>query len=123
MQGTGVQILSLHDKKNGVLTFDLKDVLRVLGDHLSQWTWCITHLECVSGASDALCRQVEAAQGSALWQTSEDLLRQAEDISQTIEGKFIAFPRGVDRQTLTAGDLDLWSFQDSKAVLAIVAVD
>src|SRR5205823_4888644 len=72
---------------------------------------------------ETFCRAVEAAGPEGLWQTSDELLRRAQGIYQTIEGSFLAFSRSLDRHTIDGSDLELASFPSSKAEFAIVAVD
>jgi hypothetical protein len=66
---------------------------------------------------------VEAAGPGGLWIDSEGLVKQSNGIYQTIEGKFMAFPKSIDRRELGPLDLSVSSFPASKAVVAVVAVD
>jgi hypothetical protein len=117
-----VQVWSIHDTNDSGLAFDLKDVLRALNGRLGQWTWCVTELDSLGGESEALCRAVEAARGAGVWLSSEELVRLADGIYQTIDGTFIAFSRGVDRQTTNAA-AELAEFPNGKAELAICVID
>ncbi len=124
MPKTAIQVLSIHDHKASLLAFDLKDLLQALNRHFAQSAWCITLLECVGGeACEEACRTVENSGGAGLWLSGQELVSLANRIDQTIEGEFLAFPGDIDRATVTEQDLDLGHFPNSKAELAIVAVD
>jgi hypothetical protein len=124
MQQTAVQVISIHDRQGSVLTVDLNQVLAALEPDLGRWTWCVTLLDCMGGEySQAVCEAVERARPSGLWMSSQELLKLAEDIHQTIEGEWIAFPSSIKRDAVTAEDLDLSFFAVSRAELALVVVD
>jgi hypothetical protein len=73
--------------------------------------------------AEETCRRVEAAGPSGYWLASDELVRRARTVYQTIEGEFLAFPADVDRRTAGAADLNLRLFPNSRAEAAIVAVD
>src|SRR5947207_746590 len=105
MQPAVVQVATIHDHRGSVLALDLKDVLQVLGEDPRVWAWCITLLECTGGEYCAeICRAVENAGESGVWISGHELLQLANDIQQTIEGEWIAFPKEIDRTEITMDD-------------------
>jgi hypothetical protein len=118
-----VAVVSIHPDPATPIALDIKDILAALGSHLPQWTWCVRDLDWLGENADALCRTVEASTPNGHWLASEDLLSQARHVYQTIEGEFLAFPRGVEPNEVKVQDLNLGTFPESKAELAIVAVD
>jgi hypothetical protein len=123
MQKTAIQILSIHDRRDACLAFDLKDVLRALGRHLEQWIWCITELDCIGSRTEAVTQQVKAARGRGVWMHSAEMMKLAGDMDQTIDGEIIAFPKDIDRHSIEARELNVSAFPGSRAELAIRAVD
>ncbi len=119
-----VQVLSLHQKENTESSFDLKDILRVLDPHLSQWVWCVPFLDAYgSHRTESLCRAVEAARPPGKWLSSKELTDVAQEVSQTIDGTFIAFPTAIEPGTLVPRDFDKSEFPTNRAQLIIEAVD
>ena len=116
-------IISLHPDRAAPLAFDLKDILSALGSKGEQWTWWVRNLDWLGEGAEDLCRQVEAAGPKGRSLSFTDLLNRARKVHQTVEGEFLAFPRGLDIKSIDAGDLNLRDFPSSPAELAIVAVD
>jgi hypothetical protein len=116
-------ILSLRPDPSDPLGLDLKHVLSAFGREIADWVWCVKDLDWLGENAESLCQAVEAAGPGGVWVDSQDLHREANGIYQTIEGEFIAFSRSIDRQGLGPFDLSLSSFPESRAVIAIVAVD
>jgi hypothetical protein len=124
MMQTAVQVVSLHDRKGTLLAVDLKDVLLALEKQLGKWTWYMRLLECVGGEySQAMCQAAESSEARGLWISEEDLLKLAQDLDQTIDGEWIAFPKAIDPEQITQDDLNLGFFPTSKAELAIAVID
>lgn len=123
MRTQNVSIVSIRPDRANPLSLDLKDILSCLGRQLDRWIWCVRHLDWLGPDAENFCRRVEAAGAAGLWLSSDDLLRQAREVYQTVEGEFMAFPRDIDRQTVEEAELDLRSFPQNRAELAIVAVD
>jgi hypothetical protein len=118
-----VQVLSIHDHKESVLAFDLKDVLKALNGRFAECVWCITVLDCFgSEICEEACRAVENSDGG-IWMSWHELQLLAAQSIQTIEGEFLAFRREIGRASITERDLNLGEFPTSKAELAILAVD
>lgn len=123
MQTQNVSIVSVHPDPAQPLAFDLKDLLAALTPYLGRWIWCLRNLDWLGQDGEVLCKKVEAAGPAGFWIPSQDLLKQAGKIYQTIEGEFLAFPSGVDVRTIDAAELSLRSFPWNRAEIAIVAVD
>jgi len=121
-----VSVVSIHDRTadGRLLAFDLKEILKVLEEYLAQWIWYVPALEAFGSENiEAACDAVEAAQGKGVWFSSTELLELAGDITQTVDGEFLAFSVDVDRQALGESDLNLAHFQQNKIALAILSVD
>jgi len=124
MPKSAVQVFSIHDHQESLLAFDLKDVLQALNGQFALAAWCITVLECVGGERcEEACQAVEKSEGAGVWLSWDELVKLANQIDQTIEGEFLAFPREIEKASVTGQDLDLGHFPTSKAELAILAVD
>jgi hypothetical protein len=124
MQQTAVQVVSIHDQNHSLLAVDLKDVLQALGVAPERWKWCVTLLECTGGEfSQAVCDAVESAGGAGYWLSGQELSRLAEDIRQTLEGEWLAFPADVEPEHLSDEDLHLRCFPTNRVELAILVVD
>jgi hypothetical protein len=79
--------ISDRDSRN-VLAFDLRDILGLLGDKGLTSTWLLEGVEAVGGeAADALHKFSDAGQPVP----GEQLRTLADNVSQTIDGKFSAF--------------------------------
>ena len=116
-------VVSIHPDPSHPLGLDLKDILAVLGNRLNDWVWCVKNLDWLGEESESLCEAVEAAGPDGVWIDSRALLEAARGIYQTIEGRFLAFPRSIEKESLEASDYSLIAFPASPAALAIVAVD
>jgi hypothetical protein len=116
---SSVQIHTIHDRSGGLLAFDLKDILEALEPLLDRWTWHVGHLDTVSNA-------VPTAEPEGEWLSSRELTDFANAIAQTIDGTFIAYPKGQGARGVSeVGDLDELeiAFPTSLAELMIVATD
>jgi hypothetical protein len=122
MPKIAVQVVTIHDKTKSLLAFDLKDLLRALDNYLDCWRWCITDLECFGGESEPMCQAVEASRGAGIWLSSPELLKLAAGTVQTIDGKFIAYPKEIDQRDVDP-DTAWAEFPASRAELFIHAVD
>jgi hypothetical protein len=120
MAKRNVYVLTIHDSAEGVLRVDLKDVLHALRSHVPQWTWCVRGLDAVGEDLGEFCDLTEKA---PVWLSAEELLALAQRIEQTIEGEFLAFPRELSEIDLDESELELGRFPESRAELAITAVD
>src|SRR5207302_4007342 len=118
-----VQILSIHDHKQSVLAFDLKEVLQALNARFARCVWIIRNLDCFGGeACEETCRAVENSGGAGVWMSWEELVQLAAQIQQTIDGEFLAFSSDIERATITDEDLDLGQFPTSNAQSAVLAI-
>jgi hypothetical protein len=118
-----ISVVSVHPDPAEPLAVDLKDLLAAFAPHLDQWIWCVRNLDWLGQDAEKLCGEVEAAGPAGLWISSQDLRQQAGGVHQTIEGEFLAFPRGIDPGTVDAAELNLATFSWNRAELGIVAVD
>lgn len=117
-------VVSIHPDTQHPLDVDLKGILSAVGDRLAEWIWCVRDLDWLGNdASEQFAQQVGVAGRKGLWSSSQELLAQAENVYQTIEGQFVAFPREVDKSSLSEGDSQLDSFPTSLAVFAVAAID
>jgi hypothetical protein len=122
MKTQNVSIVSIHPDPTVPLGFDVKDILAALATRLPQWIWCVRNLDWLGENADAVCQMVEAAP-NGLWMTSQELLAHAGRIYQTVEGEFLAFPHNVEPKKVDCQEMSLAAFPESRAELAIVAVD
>jgi hypothetical protein len=118
-----IAIVSLHPDPDKPLAFDLKEILAALGPQLQSWIWCVRNLDWLGENADAICETVEAAAPGGIWLKSDDLLKRARGVYQTIEGELLAFPCEIDPKTVPVQELSLRAFPGGRAELAIVAVD
>jgi hypothetical protein len=123
-----VSIVSIHDTKNAVHLCDLDDVLSALRPYLDRWVWCVTELDATGRPSTAeavedMAQRVAKTGRFGFWLTSQELTALAEQIAQTIDGTFIAFPAGTARTRRDEATLHLAAFPSSDAELAIQVVD
>ncbi len=123
MPTQNITVVSIHPDRAGPLALDLKDLLSALGPHLGEWNWCVRNLDWLGEGGEAFCRRVQAEGPAGLWIPSEELVRHAAKIYQTIEGEFLAFPQEVDPKTVQEEELNLRAFPASRADLALQAVD
>jgi hypothetical protein len=117
-----VAIVSIHPDPAAPLAIEVKDILAALAPHLPHWIWCVRKLDWLGENADAVCQMVEAAP-NGLWMTSQELLAHTRKIYQTIDGEFLAFPRKIEPNEVAPDEIGLAGFPESRAELAIVAVD
>lgn len=86
----GITISDLNDQN--VLTVDLVDVLRLLGDVLVQTRWKLSGVEALGGSAAEKLQRLSDAQGEVSGQT---LLELAAEVDQVVDGEFQGF-RGND---------------------------
>jgi len=109
----GVEIHDCH--RRGYLAFDLKDILRALGQDAKERVWRVEQLECTGEATPEL-EQIEAASTAV---TGEELLALAERTNQIIEGTFLGRLTSENRDSLRihAVDSTLWEvFGDERCL-------
>lgn len=130
MSKESVWVASIHDAaSNGVQLCELKELLGALGEYRQRWVWCITELDAFGHAMadndevEAACSSVVASNGKGLWLSWDELAMLAERIDQTIDGVFLAFPRGTDRATVQEPETALSGFPSSKAEMVIHVID
>lgn len=123
MKTRELTVLTLRPDPADPLGLDLKQILAAFGDQLADWTWWTKDVDWLGGDGGPVGRAIEAAGPEGSWIDSWDLLGAVGAIYQTIEGEFLAFPRSIDRRNLQALDLNLASFPEGRAAVAVVAVD
>ena len=123
MKTQELTVLSLRPDPTDPLGLDLKHILSAFGSKLADWVWRVKNLDWLGNDGEPLCQAVEAAGPGGYWIDSRELVKEVNGIYQTIEGEFTAFPKSMDRANLGPLDLELSSFPESRAVVAIVAVD
>lgn len=82
----GVTILDC-DPRSGVLSFDLRNILSVLGEDAKRSTWTVRDVECLGGEAAAALHHASDA-GELL--AGGRLFDIARDVEQIIEGEFSA---------------------------------
>jgi hypothetical protein len=119
-------VLSIRDRSpTGALSFDLRDVLAVLGERALAWQWCVLYDFEAYGPGEGLVAMTNAiwrARPGGIWLSASDFARLAQDIDQTIDGEFQAFPSGLEVSTIPVDELHA-PFLQSRAELVIRAVD
>lgn len=123
MKTENVSIVSIRPDPSRPLGLDVKDILTALHAQMPHWRWCVRNLDWLGENADTLCRIVEQAGPGGHWMDSQDLQDQACRVYQTIEGEFLAFPLDVEPSAVTHAEMQLSAFPESRAELAIVAVD
>jgi len=74
-----------HNAQSGILSFDLRDILLVLGDDAERSNWTVREVECVGGESAAALHQASDRGEPLTW---NNLLRLAQRVEQVIDGSF-----------------------------------
>lgn len=97
--------IEIHDRDERVLSFDLEEVLQVLGGAIDCLTWHCSNVEAVGASASALHSLADG--GTAC--TGAELRRISRGITQTIDAEF----RGVDSAgksaiLIRAIDSSLW---------------
>jgi hypothetical protein len=114
----GVAIRDMHPR--GYLSFDLKEVLACLHEHVRPRTWRIQDLECSGEASVTLHGLSD--RGDTV--TGPELIRLAERVNQVIDGTFAgSTPGGTSADLIIrAVDSSFWEvFGDAPCLCCIQA--
>lgn len=72
------------DDGRKTLAFDLRDLLRLVGDDAISYYWEINHVECLGVGAQLM----HDASDSDLWVPGSQLLLMAQDVYQIIDGDF-----------------------------------
>jgi hypothetical protein len=110
MQGVTIRDV---DERN-VLTFDLRDILRLLGTAGTKSTWEVEGLECVGPEADRFLERSNAP----LRIDGLSLLRLSETVDQVIDGTFRGFRHQNDDQpwiVVSAVDSSAYDVQTNDA--------
>jgi hypothetical protein len=84
------------------LSFDLLDILSVIGEPAARSKWRCAGVECLGALSDDL----HALSDSGEWITGEQLFNLAAGVYQTIDGYFYARNAGADHDWLAIRAVD-----------------
>ena len=84
------------------LSFDLRDILAVLGDKVLTSYWHCSDVECLGEGAAAM--HVLSDEGGIV--TGRELVRIASEVYQTIDGKFEAFETGAETPWLVIDVVD-----------------
>jgi hypothetical protein len=123
LQQRPLWILSIHDRSpDGVLSFDLKDILRCLGPSIHNYSWLITELDCTGEDTERICESVEKSSNKGLAISADDLLQVSQRILQTIDATIIGM-RKKEPNSLNNGFTDLEHFPHDDTELIIRAID
>jgi hypothetical protein len=108
---SGVWVVAIKDRTpEGLLAFDLSDILECLAPRIESCEWIAFDVDFVGESF--------VAEGELL--TTRTLLDRSRSIEQTIDGKFLAYH---ERPVVAKARQDYSHFPESKAVLAVVALD
>jgi diaminopimelate decarboxylase len=94
----------------GALSFDLKDILRVIGDRARHSAWNIRNLECSDGDPAARLYQLEDSGEQIAGHLLMDI---AEHVGQVIDGEFVGYLPGESEPwvTIRAVDSSAWDVE------------
>ena len=105
----------------GSLSFDLRDLLELVGPRARQSTWRLESIECLGGPLADVLHDASDA-GHVL--SGDELARLAAGVVQVIDGEFRAFLAGAAEPWLVIRAVDSSAFDvetDDGAVLAAIA--
>ena len=114
----GVEIHDLHPQ--GFLAFDLKDILRSLGNDALERFWRCENIECTGEAT----QELELVENARAWISGLELLAIAERATQVICGNFLGRRAGElsDSLRISAIDSSCWEvFADDPCLAKLSA--
>lgn len=94
--------ITITDMKNGVLAFDLIDILNIVGDKALDSLWEVSNVEAVGESADSLHYLSDA---NARLSGSE-LRKIATGVDQVIDGTFMAYLNGANTPWLLIRAVD-----------------
>jgi hypothetical protein len=98
-----MRTLTISDKDaNGVLAFDLRDLLNLVRCEAEDMHWTVSELEC-SGSRSAELQEL-AERGARI--SGRELIALAADIEQVVDGEFCAYEKGHAKPTLIFRAID-----------------
>src|SRR5690349_2519553 len=97
-----LQAVTIHDIRDGVLAFDLIDILRVVGPDAESSLWRCRNVECTGDLADELHR-VSDAEATV---SGAEMLRLARGVLQIIDGDFEAYRVDETRPWLVVRAID-----------------
>ncbi len=85
-----MKYVTISDKDDrNVLTFDLKNVLEVIGNRPAGWTWMIQGLECTGPSAEI----IHGLSDSGRRVEDKMLVDLLNGVMQTIDGSFLGYPQ------------------------------
>jgi hypothetical protein len=115
----GVSV-SDRDTSTGVLSFDLRDLLKLLNNRVLQSHWCIVDLECLGGKSADILHQ---ASDDKRHLEGAELINLAIEVDQIIDGEFTGWLPGDTEPWVIIRAVDSSAFDvitdDTEVLLAI----
>lgn len=119
--------IHIHDRKNGCLDFDLKDVLTAIGSRAIGSNWTISpvegHEEYGVDATGPAANELEAIAQDKITVGGRRLVKLAQEVQQTIWGKFSAYEVTADEPWLIVTAFDSSWFEvcsTDEATLALL---
>src|SRR5262249_15222290 len=101
----GVTILGHSD--NGVLSLDLKDILRLLGSQAESSEWEIAQMEALDGTEAAELHRL-ADKGTRV--SGQELIRLASTVTQITDGIFQGYQKGASEPWIVIQAVDSSAF-------------
>lgn len=113
-----MQGIEIRDSEQDVLTFDLKDILRVIGHPAIESEWICSYVDYSGNIDNSLERLLDWGESDPI--SGELLFKLASEIIQTIDGNFIGYKQNEQTPwiVIKAIDSSLWEvFSTSFEVL------
>jgi hypothetical protein len=105
-RGPRMKGITIKDKKDHFLTFDLRDILNIIGDPALTSTWKLSDVEANGNTAEKLHEIND--KGSAI--SGYDLLSLSIDLTQFIDGNFEAFRNEENSPWLVIRAIDSTEF-------------
>lgn len=102
---------------NGVLTLDLRDLLRLIGPEAEAAEWQVSDVEALDGEA---ARELEGAANSKFRIPGHVLVRLSKEVSQIINGRFQAYRNQASKPWIIIRAVDSSAFDvqtDNQALL------
>lgn len=123
MELNGIFVFSVHDRTGPILAVGLGDLVTLIASRLQPLVWRVDCQEYLLRAGEGPALHRGLAGEYLAWHSTAELMKFADTVAQVIDGAFIAFPSDNPSPSLSALDLQLARFPDSKALVVIRAVD
>lgn len=79
--------ITIKDSRNNLLTFDLGNILSIIGEKADKSIWKVSGVECVGKSADILHKISD----ESVTISGDELFNISQNLSQIIEGEFEAF--------------------------------